>query len=72
MIQQLRLRFLTMRLNAQRFNINNFPKTLKSLEINNPTKEQINKDFKKVLRFNSHPVFQHINKKDNYFKGSNI
>ena len=72
MIQQLRLRFLTMRLNAQRFNINDFPKTLESLEINNPTKEQINKDFKKVLSFNSHPVFQHINKKDSYFKGSNI
>ena len=67
MIQQLRHCFLIMRLNAQRFNMNNFPKTLTSLEIKNPTKEQIQKDFKKVLSFNNHPVFQYVNRKNNFF-----
>ena len=65
MFQVLRKHFLIMSISAQRYKIKDFPKTLKSLEINNPTKEQINKDFKKVLSFNNHPVFQYVNRKNN-------
>ena len=63
MIQQLRHRFLIMSISAQRYKIKDFPKTLTSLEIKNPTKEQIQKDLKKIMSFNSHPVFQYINRK---------
>ncbi len=65
MIQTLRKRFLIMGLNAQRYKINDFPKNLKSLEITNPCKKQIQKDLKTVLSFNSHPAFQYINRINN-------
>lgn len=67
MIQVLRKRFLIMGISAQKYKINDFPKTLKSLEMNNPTKEQINKDFEKILNFNNHPVFQFVNNKNIFF-----
>lgn len=67
MIQVLRKRFLIMSISARKYKINDFPKTLKSLEMNNPTKEQINKDFKKILNFNNHPVFQFVNNKNIFF-----
>ena len=67
MIQVLRKRFLIMGISAQKYKINDFPKTLKSLEMNNPTKEQINKDFEKILSFNNHPVFQFVNNKNIFF-----
>tara|TARA_E500000331_G_C16977711_1_gene592112 strand:- start:20 stop:184 length:165 start_codon:yes stop_codon:yes gene_type:complete len=54
-----------MGLNAQRYKINDFPKNLKSLEITNPCKKQIQKDLKTVLSFNSHPAFQYINRINN-------
>ena len=67
MIQLLRKRFLIMSISARKYKINDFPKTLKSLEMNNPTKEQINKDFEKILNFNNHPVFQFVNNKNIFF-----
>tara|TARA_Y100000589_G_C26865691_1_gene511816 strand:+ start:203 stop:373 length:171 start_codon:yes stop_codon:yes gene_type:complete len=56
-----------MSISAQRFNIKDFPKTLKSLETNNPSDKQIQKDLKKLMSFNNHPVFQYVNRKNNFF-----
>ena len=67
MIQVLRKRFLIMSISAQKYKINDFPKTLKSLEMDNPTKKQINKDFEKIINFNNHPVFQFVNNKNIFF-----
>ena len=63
MIQVLRKRFLIMGISAQKYKIKDFPKTLQSLEINNPSDKQIQEDFQRILYFNNHPVFQHVNSK---------
>ena len=40
------------------YNINNFPKTLTSLTINNPTNEQIDNDIKIINSFYEHPLLR--------------
>ena len=67
MIQLLRKNFLIMSISAQRYKIKDFPKTLKSLEMNNPSDKQIQKDLKKLMSFNNHPVFQYVNRKNKFF-----
>lgn len=42
---------------AQNFSINDFPKSLSSLETTDPTPQQISKDYNQLLTYYSHPVF---------------
>ena len=54
---EVRKKFLIMSLWANRFNINKFPKKLKSLNENNPTANQISDDYNKLLSFSNHPAY---------------
>lgn len=42
---------------AQNFSINDFPKSLSSLETTDPTPQQISKDYNQLLTYYSYPVF---------------
>ena len=55
--RNLRGKFLSMRLWADRNKIPDFPKNLKSLEEKNPSKQQMNEDFKMLYKFSSHPAY---------------
>ena len=46
-----------MKLWAERYNINNFPEKLKSLQNQNPCYQEIQKDFKILYKFSSHPSY---------------
>jgi len=68
MLSALRKRFLIMCVYADMYSVKDFPKTLTSLEINNPDDTQILNDHKIISRFNNHPVFQHIHSKNEEFQ----
>ena len=55
--RNLRGKFLSMRLWADRNKIPDFPQNLKSFEEKNPSKEQINKDFEILYKFSCHPAY---------------
>ena len=68
MLSALRRRFLIMGVYADMYSVKEFPKTLTSLEINNPDDTQILNDHKIISRFNNHPVFQYIHSKNEEFQ----
>ena len=47
--RNLRCKFLCMKLWAERYNINNFPEKLKSLQNQNPCYQEIQKEVEKVI-----------------------
>ena len=53
----LRGKFLSMSLWADRYKVSNFPISLKSLETNNPSSEQLKNDFQILYKFSSHPAY---------------
>ena len=55
--RNLRGKFLSMRLWADRNKIPDFPHNLKSLKEKKPSTEQINKDFEILYKFSSHPAY---------------
>ena len=42
---------------AKRYNINNFPKKLKSLDKNNISVNQLKNDYEKIISFDNHPAY---------------
>ena len=61
MLYNLRKKYYTMKLLAYQFNVNDFPKTLDSFNIENPSEEIIMKDLSLLGELSSHPVFkQHL------------
>ena len=56
-IIKLRNKFLMMRLWAYRYNINDFPKKLSSLDTDNYTPQMIKEDFQKLQSYYNHPAY---------------
>ena len=56
-VSRLRIIHTTLGRRAEKFNYNEFPKTLYSLTIENPSKAQINKGFYKINSHYKHPIF---------------
>ena len=53
-------KFLPMKLWAGRYKVNGFPKKLDSLEVENPSLEQVQKDLKTLYLFKNHPTYNYF------------
>ena len=50
----------TLSIRSKNFNYNDFPKTIPSLQMENPSKEQINEDYYNIRKHFTHPVFENF------------
>ena len=50
----------TLSIRSKNFNYNDFPKTNPSLQMENPSKEQINEDYYNIRKHFTHPVFENF------------
>lgn len=59
-LNKLRSKFFIMRVWAERYSIHDFPKSLNSLSMDNPTEKDIRKDYEIILPFTSHPAYNYF------------
>ena len=53
----LRIIHTTLYRRAKKYSYNEFPETLKSLNVENPTQNQVKEDYKSIMLHTNHPIF---------------